>query len=102
MTYSERAQQLIVGCSVALVLLSGLAVYVRNRTDPYLFMSVDERLHAAWVAARNGRCDEADYAIRRAQRLDPGNATLRMKALEIDRECLAPKTEPLGSSSRQE
>ena len=89
-TYSTQAQQIIVGACVAIVVVSGLTVYVRNRTDPYLFMSVDERLNAASRAARAGRCDEADRAKKRAELLDPGNERLHDRAQEINRECLTP------------
>jgi rhomboid protease GluP len=87
-TYGAHAQRLIVGACIVLTLASGLAVYVRNRSDPYLFMNVEERLDAALHAARLGRCGEADRALRRAQALDPGNAQLRARSLEIDRICL--------------
>ena len=89
--YAKRTQQLIVGGCVALVLLSGIAVYVRNRTDPYLFMSAEERLDAATRAARRGNCDEADRALHRAQRLDPSNLELHSHAVQVDRECLTPR-----------
>jgi rhomboid protease GluP len=102
MTYSTRAQDTIVGVCVALVILSGLTVYLRNRTDPYLFMSVEERFNAATRAARSGRCDEADRAMKRAARLDPGNPSLRDRVQAIDRECLAPQpgrsTSPGGAT----
>jgi rhomboid protease GluP len=87
-TYGARAQRLIVGTCVALVLASGLAVYVRNRTDPYLFMNVEERLDAAEHAARLGKCGEADRALSRARSLDPGSGLLRSRSLEVDRICL--------------
>lgn len=88
MTYGDRAQRLIVGGCVALVMLAGLTVYVRNRTDPYLFMSVEERAASALRAAQAGRCDEADRAIRRAARLAPGDPMLEAQAKQIDRACL--------------
>jgi len=88
-TYTKKAQQVIVGASVALVLLCGIAVYIRDRADPYLFMTMEERLDAAWRAAKLGKCDDADTAIKRAQRLDPGSAQLLERAREIDRVCLA-------------
>jgi len=88
--YSQKAQQVIVTICVSLVIVSGLTVYVRNRTDPYLFMSVDERMHAAMRAARQGHCDEADRAMRRAERVDPGNPLLAQRSQEVDRECLTP------------
>lgn len=89
MTYSAKAQKLIVGTCVALVMLAGLTVYVRNRTDPYLFMSVDERAAAALRAAQAGNCGEAAVALERAQRLAPGDAALEQRLKEIDRACLA-------------
>ncbi|MDF2698275.1 MAG: rhomboid family serine protease [Labilithrix sp.] len=90
-TYTAQMQQIVVGVCVAVVIATGLTVYVRNRTDPYLFMNIDERLNAAIRAARSGRCDEADRAMRRAERLDPGNDRLHDRAQEINRECLAPE-----------
>ena len=93
-TYSVRTQSFIVAASIALVIVAGLTVYLRNRTDPYLFMSVEERLNAASRAARAGQCGEADRALRRAHELDPGHPTLRDRAQEIDRECLTPSIRP--------
>ncbi len=90
-TYALRAQQVIVGICVTIVVVSGLTVYVRNRTDPYLFMSVEERARSAVRAARLGDCQEAERAMRRAQKLDPGNTNLRERESEITRECLAPR-----------
>lgn len=90
-TYTKKAEQIIVAASVALVLVCGLTVYVRDRADPYLFMTMEERLDAAWRAAKAGKCDDADTAVKRAQRLDPGSAQLRERAREIDRMCLAGK-----------
>jgi rhomboid protease GluP len=98
MVYSLKAQKIIVGVCIAIVIMSGLTVYVRNRTDPYLFMSVDERMHAAMRAARLGHCDEADRAMKRAERIDPGNPLLHERSLEIDRECLTPRS---NASNRQ-
>ena len=89
-TYTARAQRIIVGTCVALVIVAGVTVYVRNRTDPYLFMNIDERLGAASRAARSGKCDEADRALKRAQQLDPGNDRIHDRAQEINRACLAP------------
>lgn len=88
-TYSRGAQRVILGVCAALVVASGAIVYVRDRTDPYLFMSVEDRLAAAMRAAYAGRCDEAARALRRAERLDPGSARTRERGREIDRECLA-------------
>ncbi len=89
-TYTEHAQRVIVGVCVALVIVAGMTVYVRNRTDPYLFMNIDERLEAAGRAARYGKCDEADRALKRAQQLDPGSDRIHDRAQEINRACLTP------------
>lgn len=88
-SYSEKAQKMIVAACVGVVLVAGLAVYVRDRTDPYLFMSLDERLDAAKRAARSGQCAEAEVALRRADRLDPGSERVRHRARDVTRQCLA-------------
>jgi rhomboid protease GluP len=87
-TYAERAQHIIVTAAVGLVLASGLTVYVRNRTDPYLFMNLDERLIAASRAAREGRCDDAERALKRAGQLDPGSDRVHDYTREVNRACL--------------
>ena len=87
-SYSEKAQHAIVAASVGLVLLAGLTVYVRDRTDPYLFMSIDERLDAARRAAKAGKCDEAEVALHRAERLDPGSDRIRSRGRDVTRLCL--------------
>ena len=89
-TYTERAEAFVLWCSVALVLACGLTVVVRDWTDPYLYMSFDDRLGAASRAARVGRCEEAERALRRAQLLDPGNERIHLRAIEVNRACLAP------------
>lgn len=96
-TYAKKTEKLIVAASVGLVLLAGLAVYVRDRTDPYLFMNLDERLDAAKRAARGGKCDEAEVAMRRAERLDPGSERVRARGRDVTRVCLtgaSPATRP--------
>lgn len=87
-SYSEKAQRVVVAASVGVVLLAGLTVYVRDRTDPYLFMNIDERLDAAKRAARAGKCDEAEVALHRAERLDPGNDRIRTRTRDVTRLCL--------------
>ncbi|MBX3261117.1 MAG: rhomboid family intramembrane serine protease [Labilithrix sp.] len=99
-TYTAQLSRIVVGVCVAAVIVAGLTVYVRNRTDRYLFMGVDERLNAASRAARSGQCDEADRAMKRAQRLDPGNERLHDRAQEINRECLTPSSPPPLDSAR--
>lgn len=90
-TYTKKMQQVIVAASVGVVLLAGLVVYVRDRTDRYLFMSVDERIEAGYASARNHHCDEAERALRRAASLDPGGDRVREGGREIDRVCLTGK-----------
>ena len=87
-TYSEHAQRIIVGACIAVVLARGLTVYVRDRTDPYLFMTFNERLDAASRAARSGRCDEAERAMKRAERLDPGSQRVLSRERDVTRQCL--------------
>lgn len=89
-TYAEHTQTIIVSVCVALLVVAGLTVYVRDRTDPYLFMTVDERLDAAYRAARAGRCNEADRAMKRAEKLEPESARRVDREREINRACLAP------------
>jgi hypothetical protein len=81
------------GC-IALVVGSAIAVYIRDRSDPYLFMDFEERLDSAMRHARSGHCDEADRALRRATQLDPSSPAVRERAQAIDRECLAPPPRP--------
>jgi rhomboid protease GluP len=93
-TYRVRTQNLMVGACIALVVGSAITVYVRDRTDPYLFMDFDERADAALRHARSGHCDEADTALKRARQLDPTNPTLHARTAAVDRECLAPAPHP--------
>lgn len=87
--YGVRAQKWIVAISVGIVLLAGFTVFVRNRTDPYLFMNVEERASSAFNAARQGRCGDADRIWKRAVQLDPGNLAVRELSKDIDRMCIA-------------
>lgn len=89
-TWSNRAQNFVVAACIAVVAVSGITVYVRDRTDPYLFMDVEERYDAAVVALRAGRCDKARNAIHRARQMDPANNHLRAHAEQIERECAKP------------
>jgi rhomboid protease GluP len=90
-TYSLRAQQAILAACVGLVLASSVVVFVRNRTDPYLFMDVDERLKAAYAALQSGHCDRARTALERAIQMDQRNHFIRALREEIDRECSSPE-----------
>jgi rhomboid protease GluP len=92
-TYVMRSQQAILAACVGLVLASGGIVYVRNRTDPYLFMDVDERMKAAYSALQAGRCDRARSAMGRAIQMDPDNRYIRALGSEIDRECSDPSSD---------
>jgi rhomboid protease GluP len=89
-TYSLRAQQAILAACVGVVLASGVGVFVRNRTDPYLFMGVEERTKAAEAALQNGSCERARAAIGRAIQMDPNNRDIRTRSQNIERECWDP------------
>ena len=60
---------------------------VRNRTDPYLFLNIDERLKAASNAFQAGDCGHARTAIQRALQMDATNPAARSGAQQIDRAC---------------
>ena len=92
-TYARRAQRTVLTMSIALVLAAGVTVYVRNRTDPFLFMDVEERMRAADAALQEGHCDRARAAIRRAIQMDPQNRSIRAESTEIARECWDPNSD---------
>ena len=75
------------------LVVSGVVVFVRNRTDPYLFMDPDERMTAAGSALRAGRCDRARTAMERAIQMDPNNRYIRALDQEIGRECSDPTSD---------
>ena len=79
--------------SIGLVLAAGGTVYVRNHTDPFLFMDVEERMRAAEAALQAGHCDRARAAIERAIKMDPQNRSIRAEASEIKRECWDPNSD---------
>ncbi|MBX3191285.1 MAG: rhomboid family intramembrane serine protease [Labilithrix sp.] len=89
-TYSRRAEQAIIAACVGVILASGAVIYVRNRTDPYLFLDHEGRMKAALDAYHNGRCDHARAAMSRAVQMDPHNRTIRELGEEIARECSDP------------
>ena len=76
-----------IAACVVLVVASAITVFVRDRTDPYLFMDVEARERKAGDAFREGDCNTARTAIERALRMDPKNRGLRGLASEIDRGC---------------
>jgi rhomboid protease GluP len=88
--YSRRATTAITAACVALVAMSGVAVYVRDRTDPFVFMDVDQRVNAAYEALAAHRCDRARSAIARAMQMDPQHNQIRAFAAEIARQCAEP------------
>lgn len=91
--YARRSERVILATSIALVVASSAVVYVRNRTDPYLFMNVDERMKAAYAALQAGNCGGARTAMRRAMEMDPKNRFIRAAEEEIDRECSDPRSD---------
>ena len=76
-------------------------MFVRNRTDPYLFLDVDERMKAAYGALQNGRCDHARTAMERAIQMDPKNRYIRALSQEVDRECSDPNSDRPGPNLRR-
>lgn len=92
-TYERGAQRVILAASVGLVIAGAAVVYVRNRTDPYLFMNVNERMDAAYIAFQNGHCDRARNALSRAIQMDPNNRWIHAGADEIGRECSDPNSD---------
>ena len=89
-TYARAAQRAVLAVSLGVVLAAGAVVYVRNRTDPFLFMGVAERAGAAEAAFKAGQCDRARTAIDRAIKMDPQNASLHDERRKIARECWDP------------
>ena len=90
--YTQRAAMASYAACVGLVLASGLVVYVRDHTDPYVFMDVDQRVSAAYEALNRGQCDRAREAISRAQQMDPQQNHIRAFAAQIERDCSGPPT----------
>ena len=85
--YPPHVARAVVASCIALVLGSGAVVYVRDRTDPFLFLDHQERLKVAMEALRAGRCDRARTAVERALRMDPRNMGVQRLRHDIDREC---------------
>ena len=92
-TYARGAQRTVLAMSIGVVLAAGAAVYVRNRTDPFLFMDVEERMRAAGASLQAGHCDRARDAIARAVKMDPQNRSIRAEGAEIARECWDPNSD---------
>ena len=92
-SYARRSQRTVLLASLVLVLGAGGVVFVRNHTDPYLFMNVEERMRAADAAVRAGHCDQGRAAMRRAMQMDPANGFIRAQAHQVDRECSDPESD---------
>ena len=92
-TYARGAQRTVLAMSIGVVLAAGATVYVRNRTDPFLFMDVEERMRAAEAALQAGHCERARAAVDRAIKMDPQNRGIRAEAGEIARECWDPNSD---------
>jgi rhomboid protease GluP len=100
-TYEHRAQRTVIAVCIGIVLAAGATVYVRNRTDPYLYMNVDERMQAAYSAFQAGHCDRARIAMDRAIQMDPKNRFIRAGGDEIARECSDPNSDRPSPRLRQ-
>lgn len=92
-TYSPRTQHAIVAACVALIVGSGLVVYVRDRNDDLLFLDTERRMKVAVDALRDGRCADARRAMQRAIAMDPQNTAIRALDSEIAHECSDGKNE---------
>lgn len=99
-SYAPRSQRTVLLASVALLVGAAGVVYVRNQTDPFLFLNVEERMRAADDAVRDGRCDEARTAMNRAMQMDPANGFLRAQAQQIERDCAAPMSAGVAPQPR--
>lgn len=85
--YARRTQHAIVaGCALA-VAASGLVVWARDVTDPYLFLDVEGRTRAAYDALGVGDCAAARTAIRRALAMDPKSQIVRERENDIEAAC---------------
>ncbi len=88
--HSQRAERaILVGCA-SIVFASAMVVFVRNRTDPYLFLQASERHRVAEDALQAGNCLRARTAIRRALAMDPRGRSVRETARAIEAECWDP------------
>jgi len=95
--HTKRA--VISGC-IALVLACATIVYWRDRTDPYLFLTLSERTNVALEALGANRCPRARIAIDRAIHMDRTNRGLQELRSEIERHCGASDERAPSSSSR--
>ncbi|MCA9587972.1 MAG: rhomboid family intramembrane serine protease [Myxococcales bacterium] len=87
--YSALKRRIIVGLCALITIGSAVTVWHKNRTDPLTFLNGEERVRYALKAFRDGKCDEARRAIRRAIKMDPKNGAVSALTDEIDRECAA-------------
>jgi rhomboid protease GluP len=88
--YTARGRTAVLAGCVGVILLSSLVVYVRDRTDPYLFLDVEGRTNVVYEALRAHRCDRAENAIQRAIAMDRTSGVLRALASEVRHECASP------------
>lgn len=84
---SARSETTILFACVAAIIGSGVVVVVRDRTDPYLFMRVEERARAAEHALYQGNCSAARALIARSLRMDSSHREARSVAEQIERRC---------------
>lgn len=92
-SYAPRSERRILLASIALTVGAGGVVFVRNHTDPFLFMNVEERMRAADAAVRAGHCTTARAAMQRAIQMDPANGYIRAQGAQIARECSRPDSD---------
>lgn len=93
-----RTKRAIIGGCVALVVACSGIVYWRDRTDPYLFLTLSERTNMALEALGANRCNRARTAIERAIQMDRTSRGLAELQAEIDRQCRETSHAPSPSS----
>lgn len=94
--YSQTKRRVLVSLCTVIVVASAAMVWHRDRTDPLRFLDARERVSFALSALKDGRCDTAREALRRASRMDPDNGAIKALGDEVDRGCAGRGTAPRG------
>ncbi|MCL2725692.1 MAG: rhomboid family intramembrane serine protease [Polyangiaceae bacterium] len=84
---TRRSESAIIAACIALVAASAAVVFIRDRTDPFLFLDVEGRKRVALEAWAAGRCNRALTAVRRAVAMDPKGEEVRELHDRIRQEC---------------
>lgn len=95
-TYGKRAERVVVGACLLLVVGTAARVVQRDLTDRYLLLGMDERLRIAEHALALGRCDTAREAATRALRLGRRDRVAVDVATRVLRRCEEPASSVRG------